>query len=322
VINGGPVETRFETDLSRDEVLEFVSAFDSATFFHSPVWLEILSESFPRFECGWVAARDGGKLAGLMPVARVTKGPAFMLQSLPFGTYGDPLSSDPVVRQTVLDTFFSIASSPRCTGASANLVGFRGEVGTPRGWRCRIEECRVITLPDSFEEYRSRGMSRKRRQLCNRCEREGVVARRLEGERDLEMFYDIYFHGASEWGGVHPYPKEFFASLFRHDSEGICFWGAFLGDSLLAAHVDFYFGRMAQAWQAGVTPQAHEFDAAAYLVMVAVREAIGRGISVFNLGSSSGDTGMIFFKESMGGAEYLYPVVEKKRRWLEWLRRR
>lgn len=165
-------------------------------------------------------------------------------------------------------------------------------------------------------------MSRKRRQLCNRCEREGVVARKLEGERDLEMFYDIYLHSALGWGGVHPYPKEFFESLFLRGSEGVCFWGAFIGDSLLAAHVDFYFGRTAQAWQAGVTPRAHEYDAAAYLVMVAVREAIGRGTSVFNLGSSSGGAGMIFFKESMGGAEYLYPVVEKSRRWLEWLKRR
>ena len=322
MINGGPVETRFETDLSREEVLEFVSAFECATFFHSPAWLEILAESFPRFECGWLTAREGGKLTGLMPIARVTKGPAFMLYSLPFGTYGDPLAPDPAVKKAILDYLFSTASSPRCAGAAANLINFRGEVETPGGWKCRMEECRIITLSGSFDEYRSRGMSRKRRQLCNRCEREGVLARKLEGERDLELFYDIYLNGASGWGGVHPYPEKFFESLFRRGSEGVCFWGAFIGDTLLAAHVDFYFGRTAQAWQAGVTPRANEYDAAAYLVMVAVREAISRGTSVFNLGSSSGDAGMIFFKESMGGVEYRYPVVEKKRRWLEWLRKR
>ena len=322
MINGGPVETRFETDLSREEALEFISAFEGATFFHSPAWLDILAESFPRFECGWITARESGSLAGLMPVVKVTKGPAFMLHSLPFGTYGDPLSALPEVRGALLDHFFSIASSPRCAGAGVNLIGFREEPETPRGWKVRMEECRVITLPDSIDEYRSRYMNRKRRQLCNRCEREGVVARKLEGENDLELFYDIYLHGATGWGGVHPYPVEFFESLLRRVKEGVCFWGAFIGDSLLAAHVDFYFGRTAQAWQAGVTPQAHEYDAAAYLVMVAAGEAINRGTSVFNLGSSSGDAGMIFFKESMGGVEYLYPVLEKKRRWLEWLRRR
>ena len=316
------MEIHFESDLSHEEATAFLSAFEGATFFHSPVWLEVLADSFPRFECGWFTARDGGKLTGLMPVARVTRGPAFILYSLPFGTYGDPLAGDPAVREALLDMFFSTASSPRCAGAGANLIGFRREMKTPRGWKCRMEECRVITLPDSIEEYRSRGMSRKRRQLCNRCEREGVVARKLEGESDLELFYEIYLHGASGWGGVHPYPREFFKSLICRESEGVCFWGAFIGDSLLAAHIDFYFGRTAQAWQAGVTPQAQEYDAAAYLVMVAVREAIDRGISVFNLGSSSEDAGMIFFKESMGGAEYLYPVVEKKRRWLEWLRGR
>ncbi len=322
MINGGPVETRFETDLSREEAIEFISAFEGATFFHSPAWLDILSESFPRFECGWLTAREGGRLVGLMPVTKVKMGPAFKLHALPFGTYGDPLALEPGLRKTLLDAFFSIASSPRCAGAGVNLLGFQEGLEMPRGWKRRTEECRMITLPDSFDEYRSRGMNRKRRQLCNRCEREGVVARRLEGESDLKLFYDSYLHGASGWGGVHPYPMEFFESLLKRTKEGVCFWGAFIGDSLLAAHVDFYFGRTAQAWQAGVTPQAHEYDAAAYLVMVAVSEAISRGSSIFNLGSSDGDAGMIFFKESMGGVEYLYPVLEKRRRWLEWLRRR
>lgn len=322
MINGGPVETRFETDLSREEVLEFISLFRDATFFHSPAWMEILSESFPRYECGWFTVRGEKGLAGLMPVVRVTKGPAFTMHSLPFGTYGDPLSTEEDIRDALLDAFFSAASSARCAGAGTNLISFSGEVRRPRGWVCRMEECRIIELPGSFEQYRSTGMNKKRRQLCNRCEREGVVARKLEGEGDLDLFYDIYMNGASGWGGVHPYPREFFESLLHRGNEGVCFWGAFLGDSLLAAHVDFYFGGTAQAWQAGVTPEANEYDAAAYLVMVAVREAIGRGTRAFNLGSSGGDAGMIFFKESMGGTEYLYPVLEKKRRWLEWLRRR
>jgi hypothetical protein len=322
VIDGGQVEIRFETGIPSEQVLEFVSAFDTATFFHSPAWLEILAESFPRFDCGWITARDGGELAGLMPVVKTVRGPAFMVFSLPFGTYGDPLAVDPDVRSAVFDFFISMASSTRCARAGANLVSYRQGLDLPRGWKTKMEECRIIILPDTFEEYRSRGMSRKRRQLCNRCEREGVVARRLEGDEDFDLFYNIYLHGASGWGGVHPYPRIFFESLFRRDSEGVCFWGAFHDRELLAAHVDFYFGRTAQAWQAGVSPQASEHDTAAYLLMIAVNEAILRGVSVFNLGSSGGDAGMIFFKESMGGEEHLYPVVEKKRRLLEWLRRR
>ena len=316
------METSFETDISSEEVLGFLSSFRKATFFHSPAWMEILSESFPRFECGWFTVRGGGGLAGLMPVVRVTKGPAFMLHSLPFGTYGDPFSETDDIRERLLDAFFSMAASTRCAEAGANLISFDEKIRTPRGWNRRMEECRMIELPGSFEEYRSAGMNRKRRQLCNKCEREGVIARRLYGASDLDLFYDIYLNGASGWGGVHPYPKGFFESLMRRDGEGVCFWGAFLGEALLAAHVDFYFGGTAQAWQAGVTPDASEYDAAAYLVMVAVREAISRGTSVLNLGSSGGDAGMIFFKESMGGVEYLYPVLEKKRRWLEWLRKR
>jgi hypothetical protein len=256
-----------------------------------------------------------------MPVVMVRKGPAFTIHSLPFGTYGDPVAGDELTAEALFAAFFKLAGPALCLGAGGNFISSAGVPGLPRGWRLRTEECRMIDLPGSFEQYRSSGMSRKRRQLCNRCEREGVVARKLEGAGDLALFYDIYLYGASGWGGVHPYPRTFFESLMKRGGEGVCFWGAFLGDSLLAAHVDFYFGRTAQAWQAGVTPQASEYDAAAYLVMVAVREAIERGVDRFNLGSSIGDEGMIFFKESMGGREHLYAVVEKKRRWLEWLRK-
>lgn len=163
-------------------------------------------------------------------------------------------------------------------------------------------------------------MSRKRRQLCNRCEREGVTARVLEPS-DLGEFYRAYLSGSTRWGGVHPYPRPFFEALLRRRDEGVLVWGAFHGGALIAAHVDFYFGRTAQAWQAGVTARSHEYDAGAFLVMHAVREAIDRGTSVFNLGSSGGDEGMIFFKESMGGEERRYPVVERMRGWWRRLRR-
>jgi hypothetical protein len=316
------LKTRFETDLPRDEILELLKSCAEATFFHSPAWLEILSEAFPRFEHGWLAAREGRTLLGLMPVVKVRRGPVYMVYALPFGTYGDPVAADGDAERALFDAFFGMASPALCAGAGGNLILSERIDCLPRGWKSRVEECRMIELPGSFEEYRSAGMSRKRRQLCNKCEREGMKARRLEGDADLDLFYDTYLHGATGWGGVHPYPREFFSSLMDRYRDGVCFWGAFMGDSLLAAHVDFYFGETAQAWQAGVTPEASEYDAAAYLVMVAVREAIERGIRSFNLGSSSGDGGMIFFKESMGGREHLYLVLEKQRRWLGWLRRR
>lgn len=314
------VKTRFEIRPPREEVLELLGSCAGATFFHSPAWLEILSESFGRFHCGWITARAGGELRGLMPAALISRGPLMQCQALPFGTYGHPVAGERRDAALLLESFYAIAARPRCVAAAANLFDPPGATTPPAGWLVREEECRVIALGDSFEDYRSSRMSRKRRQLCNRCEREGVTARILD-PGDLEDFYGAYLSGSAHWGGVHPYPRRFFEALFSRRDEGVLVWGAFQGGSLIAAHVDFYFGGTAQAWQAGVTPRAHAIDAGAFLVMHAVREAIDRGTVLFNLGSSGGDEGMIFFKESMGGEEYRYPVVEMVKGWWRRIRR-
>ncbi len=311
----------FEKEPDADELLSFVRSFEDATFFHSPAWSDVLEESLPSFECGWLTVRIEGRLEGLMPVARIGRRPFHYIQSMPFGTYGHPLARGEGTRASLLEAFFERARSPLCLRAAANLFSGGVPVDPPGGWRVWTEECRVIRLRGDFDDYRSRGMSRKRRQLCNRCEREGVEARLLEHGRDLEEFYGVYLQGASRWGGVHPYPRRFFESLFARREDGVLVWGAFVGGRLEAGHVDFYFGDTAQAWQAAVSTVSHDLDLAAYLIMYAVREAIERGVRVFNLGSSQGDGGMIFFKESMGGELFEYPVLEKKGSILRWLRR-
>jgi len=321
-LNGGQVKVGFERDPDGEELLRFVRSSPIATFFHSPAWLEVLEESFPDFECGWLVARRDEELAGLMPVSRIRRRPFFYLHSMPFGTYGHPLAVGEGTGDALMDAFFDEASAFRCLEAEANLFygGIPGDI--PRGWKVRSEECSVISIEEGFEEYRSSGMSRKRRQLCNRCEREGVEARLLSPERDLDEFYSVYLQSASRWGGLHPYPRRFFESLFSKREQGVLVWGAFVKGRLEASHVDFYFGNTAQAWQAAVSKGAYDLDLAAFLIMNAVREGIGRGVRLFNLGSSGGDRGMIFFKESMGGRPVEYPVVEKRGSLLRWIRRR
>ena len=58
------------------------------------------------------------------------------------------------------------------------------------------------------------------------------------------------------------------------------------------------------------------------LIVEAVREACNRGMSIYNLGSSGENEGIIFFKESLGGTEYRYPVITAQKRWWGWISRR
>lgn len=301
---------------AREELDRFIGSFRDATFFQTPAWLESLRSAFRGFEASWLAAREGGALAGVMPVVRIARGPFSLLWALPFGAYGDPLARDAAAREALLAEFFRRAGAASCL--EGGVVLFRGETPSsiPRGAAVRMEESSLVSLESGFDEIVNTRWSSKRRQLVRRAEEAGVSVRLLASEDEVARFHEIYVEESRPWGGVHPYPRALFVELFRCRTEGALFWGAFLENNLLGGHIDFYFGETAQAWQGGMTQRAKEYEAGALLIKHAMAEACARRMRVFNLGSSGGNRGILFFKESLGGRSYRYPIVlVRKRAW-------
>lgn len=315
------MKAEIENPLERGELSHVADMIPGATFFHSAPWLDALEGAYGNFRVLWLTLREAGALVGAMPVVRSSRGPLHRLLSLPFGTYGDPLARDAASRRAMLETFFDMAASPRCVEASVSLFGSQHLGEPPRGVRVRTEECRLVLLEGGFEQVWSRASS-KRRQLSRRGEEAGVVVRPLESEAELRRFHEIYREESREWGGVHPYPVELFLALFARRAEGVIVWGAFLDGALLGAHIDFYRGDMAQAWQGGMTARAKEYETGALLIKKAMEEACRRGMRVFNLGSSGGNEGILFFKESLGGVEHRYQIWETAKGWWRLARRR
>lgn len=316
------MKVAFEKELHPGEVTEFVDSVPGATFFHTPAWLEALDASFPDMHPRWITAREGSELVGLMPCVEIVKGPFRSLWSLPFGTYGNPLARNGSIHDAVLSRFFKLALRPACLEARAYL--FSGDKGRPHPPAVRIteRECRLVRLYGTFEEYFQKRISKKRRQGCNRAERVGVEVRILHEPEEVEEFYRIYRDGSQGWGGVHPYPYKLFVRLFQRREEGVLILGGFKDGKLLGGHINLYYGEMAQGWQAGVSEISHQYDLGSLLVLHAVKEAYRRGMKIYNLGSSGENKGLVFFKESLGGKEYRYPVAGIMTRWWRWVRRR
>ncbi len=313
---------RHEDRPRRNEILDFIRSFPEATFFHTPAWMEALSAAFESFRSRWIVAREGEGIVGLMPYIEAVRGPFRFMHALPFGTYGDPLSFDLQTRVRLLESFFSSARRPACLVARAHVLNATTTDIFPRGVDTKMDECRMIRLEDGFEKYWYTDVKNKKRQDCNRGERLGVTVRSLDSDDELAGLYNLYKVESHGWGGVHPYPRALFRELFARTEEGVLILGAFLDGELLGGHIDFYFGKTAQAWQAGMSERSSEYSAGALLVKHAVKEACGMGVTGFNLGSSGGNRGIIFFKESMGGGEFRFPVGEVSKRWWGWIRKR
>jgi hypothetical protein len=316
------VNLSIERRIDEGEILRFLEDVQGATFFHTPAWLHILTHSFNSFTGGWITIRNGSSLEGFMPFVEIERGPFKTLWSLPFGTYGDPIATERQLERELIDAFLGMASERRCLEASAILLRAEHPLDLPAGVVQRRQECRIIELEGDFRHYRSKLLGNKRRQLCNRAEEAGVVVRPIEDPARMQEFYKAYETESTEWGGVHPYPYLFFEEILAHRDQGTLVLGAFLDDEFLGGHIDFLFGDQAQAWQAGLTERASTFEVSAMLVVRAVEEAYRRGMKYFNLGSSDGNEGIVFFKESLGGREHVYRIVEMASRWYRFIRRR
>lgn len=311
-----------ERQIDDREVMDFLDKVPNATFFHTPAWLNILTKSFARFDGGWITIRNGSSLEGVMPYIEIKRGPFTTLWSLPFGTYGDPVAVDERGERELLGTYLQMASGRRCLEAGVNLFRADEPLDLPAGIVQRREECRIVELEGTFEDYRSRLLSSKRRQLCKRAIDAGVVVRPIGDPGEMREFYEVYERESIAWGGVHPYPYVFFEELFSERDHGVLVLGAYLDGAFLGGHIDFFYGEWAQAWQAGLTERASSYEVSALLILRAVEEAYRRNMKIFNLGSSGGNEGIMFFKESLGGREHIYHAIVTASRWFRFIRRR
>jgi len=317
------VKISLEHDIDRDELRRLADVLAGATFFHTPAWMDALAASFPHFRTRWLLARDGNELAGFMPFVETVKGPLRFYWALPFGTYGDPVAREPDITRALLQAYFAHADEAACLEASAYLLNH--DCDDPffeRMDEVKREECRMIRLEGGFDDVWHHGFHHKRRQICNKAERERVTVRPLESEEEVDIFYKTYVEESREWGGVHPYPGRLFIELFRRRDEGVLIWGAFHEQRFIGGHIDMYHGSMAQAWQAGMSEESGHYGAGVLLIKYAVMKACERGMKTFNLGSSGGDEGIIYFKESLGGEEYCFPVVTSRKKWWGWIKKR
>ena len=311
-----------EHSLDREEAFPLLNAFPRSTFFHTPIWLEALVRTFPAFSGGWITEREGSELVGFMPYIETRKSLFRSLWAMPFGTYGDPVVRSRPTALRLIERFFEMSSGPGCRRAGASLFCTDVSSGLPGGVNRQTEECRIIELEGTFDEYRSRIVRKTRRQVRDKAQRAGVRVKMIDSPDGLAALYDAYRLGSKDWGGVHPYPLTLFEELFALRDEGVVFWGAFLDDEFLGGHIDLYFGGVAQAWQVGLTERASEYGISSMLVFSAVEEAYKRGMSEFNLGSSGRRDGLRFFKESLGGREHLYSTLTVEKGWSRFLGRR
>lgn len=296
-------------DTFPDELDDISRLSPTGTFYQSKTWIDSLRATYPRMSFRCLVAEDGGGIQGYLPFFYVKRGPLRTAWSMPFGTYGGPVTVSDDAYRPLLREYEKVLS--RLDVVKVGWIDFNntGPGGEWSGVSC---ETHRIDISAGFDALWAEKIERQRKKRNRRAERLGVTVRRMQDPEDISRYYAVYSHRLEQWGTEDRYPQEFFTELLNRGGDAVRLYVAYHEDEFLGGHVNFYFQNMVTAWNGVTSVESNHLQPATLLYMHCVREACEEGFTVYNLGCSLGKQSLIDFKESLGGVPYQYVQYERK----------
>jgi CelD/BcsL family acetyltransferase involved in cellulose biosynthesis len=275
-----------------------------STFYQSRTWLESLARAYPSMRLYCLVATGATGACGYLPYLSVKRGPFVAVWSLPFGTYGGPVTlDDEEARRALVEAY--ARTKERRGVHEVGLVDFNNRVaGGPFDYE--HSSTHIVELEGSFDEIWNRNFEKSKRRQSRKAVREGLAVSEARALDEVAAYYRIYATRAERWGGRFRYPERLFADLFETGRGSVRLFLARRGDELLGGHLNFYFRNSVIAWNGVVRDTADGTQASTLLYTECFRHACQNGYRSYNLGSSLGKQSLIEYKESLGGAPYRY----------------
>jgi CelD/BcsL family acetyltransferase involved in cellulose biosynthesis len=279
---------------------------DTATFYHSRIWIESLAATFPRLSFRCLVSQTGDSVSGFLPYFTVRRGPLHTAWSLPFGTYGGPVALNSDAAAELIEAYArTVPSIGTLTigWIDYHNAGLRAPVA---GWKKKVISTHRIDISGGYDQLWEETLDRQRKKRTRRAERLGVEVRRTTASQDLESYYEIYSQRIDQWGGSTRYPRSLFATLLERGGDSVRLYVAEHDGEIVGGHFNFYHRDTVTAWMGVTTRESNHVQAGTLLYIQCLRDACKEGYRLYNLGGSLDKPTLIEFKESLGGTPYEY----------------
>ena len=243
-----------------------------------------------------LAARDGsGRLVGVLPLVRVrTLLFGHYLVSMPFLNDGGPIGTDEGVAALAAEAI-RLANQ-----GNVKLLELRARETLPLQLRISRRKITVLLDLDPEPEKVFAGLPSKLRSQVRRPERAGVEIR--FGKDQIEPFYDVFARHMRDLG-TPVLPRRFFQQMSAHHGDQAWFAAAWLGDRPVAGGAGMRFGSEFEITWASSLREFNQIAPNMGLYWAFVERACREGVTVFNFGRCSPDSGTHRFKRQWGGRD-------------------
>jgi len=193
-----------------DSLWERLVQSQKSTVFHSPEWMEVLTDTYDFDIRAQVLVNEAGEPEAGIPFCQIEDIKKKRLVTLPFSDYCDPLLESYEQWTSLTEPFFAenCPYTIRCVHNDVPLADDRFQQVDKAKWHG------LDLNPDLDSLWH--GVHSSARRAIRKAEREGVIVRIAEQEEDLRAFFELHL-------GVRKYkyrmvaqPYRFFESIWRH----------------------------------------------------------------------------------------------------------
>jgi len=298
-----------ETDRVRERYADLVAHCASATVYQTTAWLDV-----------WKLL--GADLAfvevdseTMLPFVCRGSGPLRRAYSLPFDTYGGPVTARPNGPVSFERAVESLGP------ASARVVDFAARMASSNG-AARQVSSHVVDLSDGYEHVAAR-YSDSNQRLIRQAREHGVRIDVVNEPAPLRAFYAMHLRTVARYG-ARPLPRSFFDAVFASlVPAGLAtFYAARHGSDIVAGNLVLRHRDRSYDWMWVYDDRHLHLRATNLMIDHAIREEAERGARLLNLGASPNDRlGSVRFKQSFGAAPFDYTVYAHTSRMVAAARR-
>lgn len=288
---------------------EVVGKCDYATFFHTPLWHKLTTQTFPEYKDMTIGVilNDGTRvILPLLEQGKVKSAGRVNVSSFA-GCYGDVVSDGSVNfedRQLIYQYLFSqhiasiqvtdtpIHSLPKPDKKLAESVDFT----------------HILTLNSSFETIFS-GFSKGHRSSYNKGVRMGVSVRLAQTLDDYRAYFGAYEDSLRRWGemATKQYPWALFENGFylaQNYPENIKLWLAIVEEEVVAGAWVFYWNQHVDWWHGAAYESYFDHSPNNVLQTQIIKDALEKGYRYYDFNPSGGLENVARFKGRFGARKW------------------
>ncbi len=320
-------ELLYLADLDEQNWDELLTDSPYSTFYHKSVWAKVWFSSFVYFTPLFlVYSNENRKYKAGFPLILSDKFRLKRVYSMPFGTYGGMILSEPLQAEIVAELYEKMDQELRkLKPASAEVVDFSGQQKhlSQYGYDAAKAYTHILDLSKYMDDP-----VHKTKRGAIQAEKKGVKVELVSSVEKIRDCHNLVLERGKRHGLKRSkFPLGLYENIWNIlKPEKELRWSiATAGERIIAFQINFLFKDTIYYWEGASLSEALNLRPNDALFSDTIQWGISQGYRYLNLGGSPEKAeGLVRFKEAWGGEKKEYLIYSKRKFWykaIEKLRR-